>query len=360
MSVAAVEVRPPAVVVSPSAVGTAPGTAQRRPWGWIVAAGLALLTAALLVTAATVDGDGGQDVFGLLGSVGRDLVRLRWQFAVIVVGLGAMHYVASTAAARAASGLRLPFAETFLVQLAAAAANRLTPAGLGGSALNVRYFTRRGLPVAAAVGAVSALAVLGAVADLLALVLLVSGASALGFGNGASQFGALLAHVRHLLGPARSPWLWLAVAVVVGALGARWLLRGRSRGAVRGGFLVPARRLLTRPRALATVLAASASTTLVLGLAFVACIAMVPGPRPAVSMAVVLIAYMLGSAAGSTVPVPAGLGSTEGALVAALMSVGEPAAHAVQVVMIFRLITFWSPAAVGVLATRALHRRSAF
>jgi uncharacterized membrane protein YbhN (UPF0104 family) len=202
--------------------------------------------------------------------------------------------------------------------------------------------------------------VLGAVADLLALVLLVTGAHALGLGSGAHQFGVLVAHVRHLLGPARSPWLWLAVALAVGVIGARWLRRGHPRDTVRSGFLVPVRALLTRPRALATVLASSASTTLVLGLAFVACIAMVPGPRPAASVAVVLIAYMLGSAAGSTVPVPAGLGSTEGALVAVLMSVGEPAAHAVQVVMIFRLITFWSPAAVGVLATRALRRRAAF
>jgi uncharacterized membrane protein YbhN (UPF0104 family) len=36
-----------------------------------------------------------------------------------------------------------------------------------------------------------------------------------------------------------------------------------------------------------------------------------------------------------------------------------PSSHAVQEVLIFRLLTFWLPAVVGVLATRYLHRRGA-
>jgi uncharacterized membrane protein YbhN (UPF0104 family) len=68
---------------------------------------------------------------------------------------------------------------------------------------------------------------------------------------------------------------------------------------------------------------------------------------------------MLGSAAGSAVPVPAGLGSTEAALIAVLISVHVPAPHAVEEVLIFRLLTFWTPAAVGILATHTLRRRRA-
>lgn len=357
VSVGTIEVAP-VLAAPPDIVAVARSPRLRRPPGWLLVSGLGLLLAALLVTAATVDADSGQDALGLLGSVLRDLARLRWQFAAIVVALGAAHYVAAAIAARAASGLSLPLGETLLVQLAAAAANRLTPAGIGGSALNVRYFARRGLDVPAGVGAVSALAVLGALADLLALTVLVAVGQALGLG-GVSEIGVLAGHARHLLGPVRTPWLWVGVALVLAVAGTWWLVRGRRHEAAPGRFWAPVRRLVGRPRALTTVLASSGSTTLLLGIAFVACIQMVPGPPPNASLAAVLVAFMLGSAAGSSVPVPAGLGSTEGALVAVLLSLGEPAAHAVQVVMVFRLITFWTPAAVGILATRVLYRRSA-
>jgi uncharacterized membrane protein YbhN (UPF0104 family) len=208
--------------------------------------------------------------------------------------------------------------------------------------------------------AVAALAVLGGAADLLVLCALVFGVQALGLGGGPNELHALLAHIQRLLGPARSPWLWIVVAAGVAGAGIWWLRRARSRPlALRERLWVPVRHLLARPRALATLLAASGTTTLLLGVAFVTSTAMVPGPRPTASVLVVLVAFMLGSAAGSSVPVPAGLGSTEAALVAVLVGVGEPAAHAVQVVMVFRLITFWTPAAVGVLAGRYLYRRAA-
>jgi uncharacterized membrane protein YbhN (UPF0104 family) len=357
----AIELAAPATALDPvDAVrpGTRTRADRRRPKGWVLGAGLLLLVAAVGVTAATVDADSGNDVRGLLASIGRNLLHLRWQFAAIVIALGFTHYLATAVAARAAAGLPLPLGETVLVQLAAAAANRLTPAGLGGAALNARYFTRRGLPGPSAVAAVSALALLGALADLIALTLLVLGTRALGLGIGAAQLSALLAHIRHLLGPMRSPWLWLGVALIVATAAAVWLARVRRRRTAR--FWEPVRALLVRPRALLTLMAASAATTLVLGFAFVASIAMVPGSQTTAPVAVVLVAFMLGSAAGSSVPVPAGLGSTEAALIAVLVGLGEPAAHAVQVVMIFRLITFWAPAAVGILATRALYRRSVF
>ena len=72
-----------------------------------------------------------------------------------------------------------------------------------------------------------------------------------------------------------------------------------------------------------------------------------------------LVGFMLGAATGSAVSVPAGLGSTEAALVAVLISAQVPAAHSVEVVMIFRLITFWSPAVIGVFVTRRLLRAAA-
>jgi uncharacterized membrane protein YbhN (UPF0104 family) len=73
----------------------------------------------------------------------------------------------------------------------------------------------------------------------------------------------------------------------------------------------------------------------------------------------VLVAFMLGSAAGTAIPVPAGLGSSEAAFVAILTSFQLPVAHAIEIVLLFRIITFWAPAAVGVLATRRLYKLKA-
>jgi uncharacterized membrane protein YbhN (UPF0104 family) len=338
-----------------------PPAHRRRPRGWVLALAGGLLAVGLTITVATVHGDSGTDVLGVLSSAGRGLTRLRWQFAAVVVGLAGLHYVASAMAARAASGLPLRLRETLLVEFAAAAANRLTPAGLGGSALHARYFTRRGLDAPAAIGAVGALAVLGAVSDLLVLIVLVLAVQAFGLGGGAHELALLLTHIRQALGPVRSPWLWLAVAAVVVPLAVWWVVRHRRRRGetVVGRFWAPVRRLAQRPVALATLIAASGSTTLIMGLAFVTSTAAVPGPQPIASVLVLLVAFMLGSAAGSSVPVPAGLGSTEAALIAVLMSVGETAAHAVQVVIIYRIITFWAPAAVGILTSRSLYRRRA-
>ncbi len=327
-------------------------------------AALGLVAAAAVASAATVDSDSGTDLAGLARELGGQLARLRWQFTGVVVVLAGLHYLATAVAARAAAGVPLPLGETVLVQLAAAAANRLTPAGLGGSALTARYFTRRGMPVQGAVGAVGALAVLGALADLLVLCALALAGASLGLTGSTQLFRRLVGHVTGLLGPIRSPWLWLAVAVAGGtALGA-WLVRHHGGRAARWAPLwaplrAPLRRLARQPRSLAALLAASGATTLLLGCAFVATTRMLPGPPPAEGSGALLIAFMLGSAAGSAVPVPAGLGSTEAALVVVLVSARVPTPQAIEQVLIFRLITFWAPALLGVLATRHLHRRRA-
>jgi uncharacterized membrane protein YbhN (UPF0104 family) len=332
----------------------------RRPRIWVLGGTLALLLVALSITGTTVDTDSGHDLLGLTRKVAGDIAVLRWQYAAVVVVLAALHYLATALAAKAAAGVPLRLGETVLVQLSAAAANRITPAGLGGSALTARFFTRRGLDGPAAIGAVSALAVLGAFADLIVLCGLVLVGTWLGIGGGSSEVTLLYTHMRHLLGPLRSPWLWSAVlAAVAGAL-VIWLVHTRRRrGSGLARFWVPIRRLARRPRALGTLMTASGATTLLLGIAFVASTAMVPGTHPSVTFAGLLVAFMIGAAAGSAVPVPAGLGSTEAALVAVLMSAHVPAGHAVEVVMIFRLITFWAPAVVGVFASRRLYRLAA-
>jgi uncharacterized membrane protein YbhN (UPF0104 family) len=312
-----------------------------RPRVRLLACGVAALLLGAPIGATTIDGDS----------------STRWQYFLLVLGLAALHYVATAVAVRSAAGIALPVGETLLVQLAAAAANRFTPAGIGASAVTVRYFTRRGLRLPAALGAVAVLTVLGAVADLIVLSILVLGGRWLGLSGGPQEVKVLVAQIAHLVAPLASLCLWSAtIAVGTGLL----LIRIRSGRAGRSRrwrqFWTPVDRMLRRPSSLATLIIASGATTLILGFAFIASTAMIAGPRPQASLGALLVGFMIGAAAGSAVPVPGGLGSTEAALVGILIQVQVPASHAVKEVLIFRVLTFWLPAALGLLATRRLHR----
>jgi uncharacterized membrane protein YbhN (UPF0104 family) len=154
--------------------------------------------------------------------------------------------------------------------------------------------------------------------------------------------------------------LWAIVGVITVGAAAAWLSRHRANvKAWALGFAAPALGLVRRPRALFTLLAASGSTTLILAIAFAASAAMVPGRSASLSVGGLIIAFMLGAAAGNLVPVPAGLGATEAALAAVLIDAQLPSAQAVEVVLLFRIITFWAPAVLGVFTASRLRARKA-
>ncbi len=90
-----------------------------------------------------------------LGAISRSV---RVPYLPILATLAVLHYVA--AAVRAVAGLRGSAGEIGLVQLAAAAANRITPVGLGAGAVTMRYLCWRGSSPAQAIGAVASLGVL--------------------------------------------------------------------------------------------------------------------------------------------------------------------------------------------------------
>ncbi len=86
---------------------------------------------------------------------------------------------------------------------------------------------------------------------------------------------------------------------------------------------------------------------------------MVPGASPGVGLTTIVTVFVVGSAIGSAIPVPAGVGSTEASLIAALLATGIPAAHALRAVLLFRVVAFWVPPAFGIAAARLLRRRGA-
>lgn len=288
--------------------------------------------------------------------------------ALVLCALAAAHYLASALALKAASGARLPWRESYLNQLAAAAANRVTPGGLGGAAVNARYLTRRGVPALRAVGALAALSVVGAFADLVLLVVVVLLILVTGTWHGPALGSAgrvLSSDLAWLSGVAdRHADLIVGASVLtllVVALALRCSRPARRRvlHAVRTG-LAEVSALRSRPRDLVVAASASAGTTLVLGCALVATLAVVAGPSVLAGTLPLLAAYLVGAAVGSALPVPGGVGTTDAALIGALMATGVPPGHAVPAVLVFRVVTFWAPAALGVLALPHLRRARAY
>ena len=192
------------------------------------------------------------------------------------------------------------------------------------------------------------------------MTLLAFGGRYVGLGGGPGEISALLAHLRGIASTVRSPWLWLGI-LVAGSVTALAIVRSRSpSNRPRPRFsLAPVHDLARRPGSLLLLMLASGATTLILAIAFALTTDVMPGPRPVASVGALVIGFMLGSAASNALPVPGGLGAAETALIGVLVASRIPVAQAFEEVMIFRVITFWSPAVLGLPVARLLRRRGA-
>jgi uncharacterized membrane protein YbhN (UPF0104 family) len=219
----------------------------------------------------------------------------------------------------------------------------VTPAAVGGVALNVRFLQRRNIPSPVAVASIAVSQV--AALCLHVLLLAVFGAIA-GTGDGSSI---------------KPPtWAYFVIAGVVLLAGAVLALPAgrhlvRARLSPTFGQVVP--RLVEvaqHPRKLAEGFGGA----LLLSLSYIACLsACVAAFGGSVPIAKIGVVYLTGSALGSIIPTPGGLGAVEAALTAGLTAAGVPGAVAVSSVLGFRLLTFWLPVPVGWAALNYLERR---
>ncbi|MEU5099705.1 lysylphosphatidylglycerol synthase domain-containing protein [Streptomyces sp. NPDC020996] len=272
--------------------------------------------------------------------------RLRaaeWPWLLAAGGATCLTWVAAAFTRQGAVVERLPRRRLLAAQFAAGAANHLLPTGLGASAVNLRFMTVCGIPLARS----SAALALYLLAESVTRLALLAGLL-LAF-PGALRLGPLLPH------DAMGPLLYAAGAVVVAAAAVLAGVR-RLRTAV-ASFLRTAlgelRSVHTRPsRALALWGGAFAFPALqAAGLALVG--RALELPVPAVHTAV---AYLAATVAVALVPTPGGVGSVEAALVLALVAAGGPAAVATAVVVAYRVITVWLPLLPGALTLGALVR----
>ena len=278
-------------------------------------------------------------------SLGSTLREANWQWGIAALALSASTYVGATISLSGFVADRLNFFRTLLVQVAGSFITLVTPAAVGGAALNIRYLQRRKIPAAVAAASVGVAQVVAFVLHIVLIVIFATIA-----GSSAKE------HIQ----PPR--WAWfvlaglvvLALAVFAVPAGRREL---RSRVSPTLGQVLP--RLLEvaqQPRKLALGIGGALLLDLSYILCLAACVAAFGRSVPIASIAVV---YLTGSAIGSILPTPGGLGGVEAALTAGLTAAGLPGAVAVSAVLLFRLLTFWLPVPFGWAAMSYLEREQA-
>ncbi|GAA1367379.1 lysylphosphatidylglycerol synthase transmembrane domain-containing protein [Streptomyces beijiangensis] len=273
---------------------------------------------------------------------------MSWPWAVAALGASALTYIAAAMGLGGFVPHRLNKLHLLLAQFAASFVTLVTPAAVGGVALNTRFLQKAGVASGLAVTSMAASQVAGFGAFLLLVMLL-------GSISGSSQ-GSYL--------PPSSVIVTVLLAVGVLGLAAATVPPVRKFVATRvmpffAGVGPRMLELLSDPRKLLVGLGGAFLLPLAGSLALWACVRAFVPDRP-ISFATVAVVFLIGKTAGSVVPTPGGLGAVEALLSGGLSTAtGIGASTAFSAVILFRLFTFWLPIIPGWLATTWLQKRGA-
>jgi uncharacterized membrane protein YbhN (UPF0104 family) len=276
-------------------------------------------------------------------SLGSVLRSADWRWGIVALAASALTYAGAALSLSGFVTERLSFFRTVLAQVAGSFVTLVTPAAVGGAALNIRYLQRRKVPAAVAAASVGVAQVVAFVLHVLLIVVFAAIA-----GTAARD-------------PIHPPsWAYFVLAgLVVAALGVfavpagRRLLRARV-SPMLGQVLPRLLEVAQHPRKLAGGIGGA----LLLTAAYIACLAAcVAAFGHGVPIASIAVVYLTGSAIGSIMPTPGGLGGVEAALTAGLTATGMPGAVAVSAVLLFRLLTFWLPVPFGWASLSYLERK---
>lgn len=276
-------------------------------------------------------------------SLGKLFSQADWWWVAVALGFSVVTYAGAALSVSGWVNERLGFTKTVLVQLAGSFVTLVTPAAVGGAALNVRYLQRRKIASPVAVASIAVSQVVAFVLHI--LLLLVFGAIA---GTGTKS-------------PINPPtWAYFVVAGLVALAGVVLAIPAgrhmvRARLSPTFGQVVPRLvEIAQHPGKLAEGLGGA----LLLSAAYIACLAAcVAAFGDSVPIAKIGFVYLTGAALGSIIPTPGGLGAVEAALTAGLTATGVPGGVAVSAVLLFRLLTFWLPVPLGWAAMSYLERQ---
>ena len=273
------------------------------------------------------------------------LQSAHWAWLPVIIAASALTYLASAAALIGAVPGPVPFWPATLTQAASSFINRVSPANVGGMALNARFLQKNGVPPGAGVAAVGVNALVGAIAHLLLLVIFFTLA-----GHRMAQAFKLPPASKLLL------ILALAAALTGIVLATR---QGRRFAATR---LLPG--LRSAATSLRTVAASPVKLILLAGGSALITLAYIGGLAASVQafgggagIAAIGAVYLGAALIAAASPTPGGLGAIEAALVAGLTGIGLPPGPAVSAVLAYRLATYWLPVIPGWASLRILQKR---
>jgi glycosyltransferase 2 family protein len=279
-----------------------------------------------------------------VGSSWRAIQSASWGWVPLVIALSAATYLASAIALMGALPQRIKLWPTVLAQGASSFVNRVSPANIGGMALNARYLQKSGVEPSGGIAAVGVNSLAGAVVHVLLIVVFFAWA-----GSGLGQAFKLPSSSKLLL-------ILAVIAAVVGLVLATRMGRRFATGKLIPGLRSAAaslKRVARNPGKMTMLFGGSALVTLAYVGAFAASVEAFGGGPGIVVLGAV---YLGASALAAAAPTPGGLGAIEAALVAGLTGVGMAAGPAVSAVLLYRLATYWLPVAPGWLCWRLLQR----
>ncbi len=263
-----------------------------------------------------------------------------WGWAVLAFVLYPLVPAAWATALMGCVNADLPFVPTVLTQLACTFLNLITPNGIGGTALQLDYLHKEGVPVASGGSAMVLSTGVGSVIQM-GLFLLAAGITATTVSTSSSS--------------SNSTSLWV-IALVAAAVGVVLFIPK-----IRGKVLPVVRRaasdiwaVLRNPHKALQLFGGDLAGNLIypalLGLCLLAF-------HQNLSYAQLIVVQVGAGMLGSVAPVPGGIGVQEAALTAGLTSFGIAAAPALAAVLVFRAITFAIPPIFGFFTLRWLRAR---
>jgi glycosyltransferase 2 family protein len=306
-----------------------------------------LAQAGLLVAAAyfLISTLAGVDIYQVLDALKSASVPVLL-LALVVAQLPRFAYAEST---RAACPRQIPYGPPVLLQFAVTFINLVFPGTVARMALNIRFFQRQGIPPASAVS----IGVIENFAGYVVQIVIIVAAVVFGFGEihmdlqaSSRREGNLLEVLGLLVGAV------IVVAVVALAV-PRWRKRLRDRARPSLTDLRETLVSLRSPTRVAKLLLANLAAEVLFASALGLVLVALGTSR---SLATLLVVNVFVSFFAGMIPVPGGIGVSEGALMVGLTAVGINQSTAFAAAICYRLCTFYLPPIWGFFAFHRLER----
>jgi uncharacterized membrane protein YbhN (UPF0104 family)/membrane-associated phospholipid phosphatase/tRNA A-37 threonylcarbamoyl transferase component Bud32 len=306
---------------------------QIRRLSW---ANIGILAGVIIALAIAIPSLAGMD----WAEVRSEFENATWGWVVLAAAMYPLIPIAWATALMGCVNEDLPFVPTVLTQLACTFLNLITPNGIGGTALQLDYLHKQGVPLASGGSAmVLSTGVGGAIQMALFLIAAAITATAVETSGNSSDNLSL--------------WAIAIVAALIGIILFIPKIRGKVVPAVkRAASDIWA--VLRNPRKAMQLFGGDLAGNLIYPAILGVCLLAFHQRLDFAQLVVVQVgAGMLGNVA----PVPGGIGVQEAALTAGLTSFGIPANPALATVIVFRAITFAIPPIFGFLTLRWLRAR---